>query len=88
MAKLLQSGETDPKKAYEIAAKPIEDLLESRLAQVKVEQPNAAAVVAKAKAQTISPKSSTPRGQVSKVSPKDLRSQLEAAFDQHAGQRV
>lgn len=89
MARLLQSGEApDLQTAYDLAAQPIEDLIASRLSQVQTQQPDAVAAAAAAKAKTVSPKSSTPRGQVSKPAAKDLRGVLEAAFDQHAGQRV
>jgi hypothetical protein len=88
MARLLESGAApDPQTAYEMAAKPIEDLIESKLSQVRVQQPDAIAVAAAAKAKVISTKSSTPRGQA-KTPAKDLRGMLEDAYDQHAGQRV
>jgi hypothetical protein len=88
MARLLESGTApDPQTAYAMAAKPIEDLIESRLSQVKVQQPDAIAVAVAAKAKVISNKSSTPRGKA-KTPAKDLRGMLEEAYDQHAEQRV
>lgn len=89
MARILQSGEaTDLQTAYDLAAKPIEDLIEQRLSQVSAHQPDPVAAAAAAKAKAISPKSSTPRGQVAKPAAKDLRSQIESAYDQHMNARV
>ncbi len=85
MAQLLQSGSAqDLQTAYDMAAKPIEDLIASRLSKVQPQQLNVQAAQ-EAKAKAISPKSSTPRGKVTAPQAKDLRAQLEDAFDRHAG---
>lgn len=85
MAQLLETGKaSDLKEAYEIAARPIEDLIEQRLAQVRSVSSPAQAVSA-AKAKAVSPRSASPSGTVAAATnAKDRRSilaeQVEAAL--------
>lgn len=83
MAQLLETGQAQTlQEAYEKAAEPIENLVNSRLEQAKVSQshidPQAAQ---KAKAKAVSPKSATPSGTVNTSSAKDRRSILAEQVD-------
>lgn len=85
MAQLLESGKApDLQTAYEMAAQPIEELIEQRLAQVRPTVTSPAAAVAQAKAKAVSTKSATPSGQVTTTNAKDRRAilaeQVEAAL--------
>lgn len=87
MAQLLESGKAQTlKEAYEIASEPLETMINSRLEQVKVNQPQTSQeVVKQAKAKAVSTKSSTPSGVVSTNSAKDRRALLSEAVDNLMG---
>lgn len=83
MAQLLETGQAQTlQEAYEKAAEPIENLVNSRLEQAKVSQPHIDPQAAqKAKAKAVSPKSATPSGSVNTNSAKDRRTLLAEQVD-------
>lgn len=88
MAQLLELGLAhDLDTAYE---KSVWMVPEAREAQqlASAQQTNRTAVVAKARAAAVSPRSATPSGQVATTGAKDRRTLLEEALDSQAGGRV
>jgi hypothetical protein len=88
MAQLLELGLAhDLDTAYE---KSVWMVPEAREAQqlASAQQTNRTAVVAKARAAAVSPRSATPSGQVATTGAKDRRALLEEALDSQAGGRV
>ncbi len=95
MAKLLESGFTqDLDTAYAKAVRMNDDVWnaeqerQAQSHQQATQQPSSAAVVAKAKAAAVSPRSATPSGVTAAVDPKDRHSMLSAAFNERASGRV
>jgi len=85
MAQLLEKGAaTDLPMAYKMAVRFRDDLFEEEVNR-RSQQTTKTNVVQKARAQAVSPKSSTPSGQVTTSTAKDRRSQLEEAWESHAG---
>jgi len=90
MAQLLETGAArDLPNAYKMAVRMNDDLYQQEVDRLLGEkQGSKSTVVAKARAQAVSPKSATPSGQVTTAGAKDRRSLLSEAFDAHAGGRV
>lgn len=90
MARLLEAGVArDLPTAYKMAVRTNDDLHQAELDRIRSEkQASKSAVVSKARAQAVSPKSATPSGQVATSGAKDRRATLSDAFDAVAGGRV
>lgn len=90
MAQLLERGlAPDLQTAYTKAVRLNDDAWQAeqeRLANMQNQQ--SAAIVAKAKSRAVSPKSSTPSGQIIDSGKKDRRSMLEDALESASGGRV
>lgn len=90
MAQLLEAGVArDLPTAYKMAVRNDDDLHQQELNQVlQQQQLSKSGVVAKARANAVSPRSATPSGQVTASGAKDRRTLLSEAFDAHGGGRV
>jgi hypothetical protein len=90
MAQLLEQGAArDLPTAYKLAVRLDDSLMDEELNQrLAAKQSERTNTAAQARARAVSPKSATPRGQVTTSGAKDRRSVLSEQFDAHDGGRV